>query len=176
MRAVHGRVYDVTPLIAQHPGELVEPMVKAAGSDITHWFDEYGDPRRHQDPLTNINSPYVPQGMFLHVKPMDPRTDIAMEKGEVPWWADTRYQVGWVSRNLIRLRVKNLLAGQEHMIEVPMEETLQQVSPYPVPPAPHRDQSPAPPLPARASLGAGPQTPRPPPPPRTRRSGSGTRS
>lgn len=56
--AVHGRVLDVTKLIKDHPGELVEPLIKAAGCDITHWFDEYGDPRQFFDPVTNLKSPY----------------------------------------------------------------------------------------------------------------------
>src|SRR4051794_3566825 len=34
-----GRVYDLTPLIAQYKGLLVQPILKFAGQDISHWFD-----------------------------------------------------------------------------------------------------------------------------------------
>ena len=33
------QVYDLTPLIQDNYGALCEPIIKAAGSDITHWFD-----------------------------------------------------------------------------------------------------------------------------------------
>ena len=33
------RVYDLTGLIQKNYGVLCEPIIKAAGSDITHWFD-----------------------------------------------------------------------------------------------------------------------------------------
>jgi len=33
-----GGVYDVTELV-QKPGMLAAPMIKAAGTDVTHWFD-----------------------------------------------------------------------------------------------------------------------------------------
>ncbi len=32
-------VYDLTPLIQENYGPLCEPIIKAAGGDITHWFD-----------------------------------------------------------------------------------------------------------------------------------------
>lgn len=71
--------------------------------------------------------PRSPQGLFLHVKPIAPRTDVAIDDQEVPWWRDGTLQVGWVSRRLIRVRVKNVLTSQEHEIEVPSEETLRQI-------------------------------------------------
>ena len=33
------RVYDLTGLIQENYGVLCEPIIKAAGSEITHWFD-----------------------------------------------------------------------------------------------------------------------------------------
>ena len=32
-------VYDLTHLVQNNYGPLCEPIIKAAGSDITHWFD-----------------------------------------------------------------------------------------------------------------------------------------
>ena len=33
------RVYDLTNVIQENYSELCEPIIKAAGTDITHWFD-----------------------------------------------------------------------------------------------------------------------------------------
>jgi cytochrome b involved in lipid metabolism len=33
------KVYDLTLLIQGNYNELCEPIIKAAGTDITHWFD-----------------------------------------------------------------------------------------------------------------------------------------
>ena len=33
------RVYDLTNLVQENYSELCEPIIKAAGTDITHWFD-----------------------------------------------------------------------------------------------------------------------------------------
>lgn len=32
-------VYDLTELIQQNYSPLVDPIIKSAGTDITHWFD-----------------------------------------------------------------------------------------------------------------------------------------
>jgi cytochrome b involved in lipid metabolism len=32
-------VYDITELIQQNYSHLVDPIIKEAGEDITHWFD-----------------------------------------------------------------------------------------------------------------------------------------
>lgn len=68
-----------------------------------------------------------PQGIFLHVKPIVPSNDVPIDPKQIPWWRDGALQVGWVSRNLVRLHLKNVLTGQEHQIEVPAEETLRQI-------------------------------------------------
>ena len=36
-----GHVYDLTNLVAENPGHLVQPIVDAAGTDISHWLDFY---------------------------------------------------------------------------------------------------------------------------------------
>jgi cytochrome b involved in lipid metabolism len=33
-------VYDITELIQKNYSHLVDPIIKNAGTDITHWFDE----------------------------------------------------------------------------------------------------------------------------------------
>merc|ERR1719183_2204971 len=45
-----GNVYDLTPLLAEYSGPLATPIIDAAGTDISHWFDETtGQPKTHID-------------------------------------------------------------------------------------------------------------------------------
>jgi len=37
--SIFHEVYDLTKLIQEHYGYLVDPLIKAAGTDITSWFD-----------------------------------------------------------------------------------------------------------------------------------------
>ena len=73
----HGDIYDITKLISENEGPLVQPLLKHAGSDISHWFDEVdGDVDEtkensetkvinlitHVDAVTNLRRPYTPSG------------------------------------------------------------------------------------------------------------------
>jgi hypothetical protein len=43
-----GRVVDLTKLVQENEGILTQPIVAAAGTDISHWFDpKTGDVRYH---------------------------------------------------------------------------------------------------------------------------------
>merc|ERR1719480_441244 len=54
-----GNVYDLTPLLAEYDGPLAQPIVNAAGSDISHWFDEKTQqPKTHIDPRTGVSEIY----------------------------------------------------------------------------------------------------------------------
>lgn len=80
-----GRVLDLTPLLVvrksrlaksysscltltpsapepqENPGPLAQPIIKAAGTDISHWFDpETCDVKTYVKPETNIRCPYLP--------------------------------------------------------------------------------------------------------------------
>jgi hypothetical protein len=47
--SVFGRVYDLTPLLAEGHGTLADPIIDAAGTDVSHWFDRNsGDVRAQQ--------------------------------------------------------------------------------------------------------------------------------
>lgn len=56
-----GGVYNVTPIVKDN-GILAAPILKAAGTDISHWFDaSTGDVKFYVCPVTNVERPYVPQ-------------------------------------------------------------------------------------------------------------------
>jgi len=123
-----GRVYNLTPLIEQHKGVLVQPILKFAGTDITHWFDEKTkEPKTYIDPVLNVRMPYCPHGRYVHIPPPEPSADWNTDFG-VAWWADTaRYCVGHLSRAKRTIRVVNTLTGQDDRLEVCAEETLNDI-------------------------------------------------
>ena len=125
-----GHVYDLTPVVKdQDTGEkgLVYPLLKCAGTDISHWFDEKtGDIKQYIDPIKNMKTYYVPQGRFVHVPPAEPVADWD-NSFEVPWWKDITLKVGKLSACTRVIRVKNVLTGHEHSMEVPSEESVGQI-------------------------------------------------
>ncbi|KAK9806145.1 hypothetical protein WJX72_003194 [[Myrmecia] bisecta] len=123
-----GGVYDVTDLIQAEDTPAAQPIIDAAGTDVSHWFDaETGDVRMHVDVLTNLNQPYCPQGRFTHVAPAAPAADWDTSFGR-PWWQDPgRWRIGALTSRTRVVRIKNVLTEQEDRMEVPQEETLEEV-------------------------------------------------
>ena len=74
------KVYDLTLLIQENHGNqlnLCEPIIKAAGTDITHWFDPTTkEPKTYIHPETNLKHFYCPDSSlssrFLHIPPIEP--------------------------------------------------------------------------------------------------------
>lgn len=85
MRAA--QVVDLTGLVAANSGNILcKPLIAAAGTDISHWFDaKTSDVRLHVDVLTGLEIPFTPNGRFLHCPPAAPRADFSTDFG-VPWW------------------------------------------------------------------------------------------
>mmetsp|Transcript_22500 Transcript_22500/g.57632 ORF Transcript_22500/g.57632 Transcript_22500/m.57632 type:complete len:228 (-) Transcript_22500:48-731(-) len=122
-----GNVFDLTALIAENEGSLAEPLIQAAGEDISHWFDpETVDVKRHVDPLTQLPCAYTPMGRFIHVPPNEPTNDWSTIIGK-PWWQDHTLRVGALSTKLRCVRIKNVLTSQEETLEVPEEETIVEI-------------------------------------------------
>mmetsp|Transcript_16506 Transcript_16506/g.35887 ORF Transcript_16506/g.35887 Transcript_16506/m.35887 type:complete len:227 (-) Transcript_16506:311-991(-) len=122
-----GGVYDLTKFIKLNEGPLVQPFVRNAGQDISHWFDkETSDIKTHVDPITNIERPHCPEGRFLHIAPNEPTSDWDTSYGS-PWWRDKACQVGLLSMRTRVIRIKNVLTSQEDKLEVPSEETIREI-------------------------------------------------
>ena len=93
--SIFHKVFDLTTLLQDniHLKES-DPLKKAAGQDISHWFDEMTrDPVTYIDPLTNLKQYYHPWGRFLHVPPQGPDSswDISVK---CQWWRDDKYVIG----------------------------------------------------------------------------------
>ena len=69
-------VYDLTQLIQKHYGTETDPIVKAAGTDISHWFDpKTRDPKVLVSPDSGVIQYYTPNGRYLHIPPPMPDAD-----------------------------------------------------------------------------------------------------
>lgn len=122
-----GNVYDLTPLLAEYRGPLAQPIIDAAGTDISLWFDEgTGHPKMHIDPTTSLEEIYCPQGRYIHVPPQGPESTWATNFS-TPWWADKRYFIGRRAGQTRKVTVLNLLTKQKDTLEVPVEETVAEI-------------------------------------------------
>ena len=70
---IYENVYDLTQLVQKNYGPEVEPMVKAAGRDVSHWFDpKTREPKSYVNPQSNVREYYTPNGRYLHIPPALP--------------------------------------------------------------------------------------------------------
>jgi len=124
-----GKVYNLTPLVSLLKDDpLLTPILKNAGKDISNWFDpKTKDLKTQINPATGLESPYTPEGRFLHVPPPFPRADWSMDQYEVPWWKDHHYEIGRLSVKTRKIRVINTLTSEEHVLEVCCEETMKEI-------------------------------------------------
>mmetsp|Transcript_12515 Transcript_12515/g.22095 ORF Transcript_12515/g.22095 Transcript_12515/m.22095 type:complete len:241 (-) Transcript_12515:80-802(-) len=122
-----GSVYDLTPLLAEYTGPLAQPIIEAAGSDISFWFDEATkQPKTHVDPVTGMEEIYCPWGRYVHVPPQGPESGWSTSFG-TPWWEDRRYYIGSRSAQTRKVSIVNLLTKQKNTLEVPIEETVEEI-------------------------------------------------
>merc|ERR1719335_1015237 len=69
---------------------------------------------------------YCPQGRYVHVPPVTPDSNWYNDF-EIPWWRDEKYTVGSLAAATIKIRVLNLLTKQTCDLEVPVEETINEI-------------------------------------------------
>ena len=120
-------VYDLTALIVEYRGPLAEPLIAAAGENISHWFDLGTlNVKTFVHPEYNIRVPYTPMGRFVHVPPSEPVSSWSTNIVN-PWWRNPQYIVGKVSQKARQIRVVNFLTSQEHILKICIEETLMEV-------------------------------------------------
>lgn len=123
---VQGKVLDLSPLmIAKKGNPLCRPLTLNAGTDISHWFDGTGNPKQYVDVESATRKYYLPQGRYLHV-PSDLPEPIDIDFEE-PWWRDPKYIIGHLTTKKRNLRIINTLTHHEEFLEVPAEETLNEI-------------------------------------------------
>jgi hypothetical protein len=122
-----GKVYDLTPLVNEHRGSLVQPILRFSGKDITHWFDARNrQPKTYVHPELCVSVPFCPYGRYVHIPPPRPSASWSTNIG-LPWWNDSKYCVGNLSARKRKLRIVNQLTSTEHLLEVCTEETINEI-------------------------------------------------
>jgi len=122
-----GKVLDLTPLVNGNKDVLAAPIIKFAGQDISHWFnDKTGEVKTFVHPTLHITLPYTPHGRFLHVAPPEPVNNWDTDFG-TPWWDDAKYVKGLLSKRKRNIRVVNNLTGHDHVLDVCAEDTLEDI-------------------------------------------------
>jgi len=123
---IYDQVFDLTELISQHRGLLADPIVKCAGTSISHWFrQDTGDVKTYVDPERNITVPYTPQGRFIHVPPLEPSDNYLIV--DTPWWLDPKYVIGKLTQKKRLIRIANMLTRTEETIHACQEETIKDI-------------------------------------------------
>jgi hypothetical protein len=125
--SIFHKVYDLTKFIQQNRGPLAQPIIEAAGEDISHWFDkETGNVKNKVDDLTNLELPHLPNGRFLHVPPTEPTTVWRTNFG-TPWWKDQKFCIGNLSEKTRTVEIVNILTQQRDLLTVCSEETINEI-------------------------------------------------
>jgi cytochrome b involved in lipid metabolism len=66
-------VYDLTELIQKNYSKLIDPIIKYAGQDITHWFDPMTrEPKQCIIQSTGLQGFFTPDGPYLNIPPEYP--------------------------------------------------------------------------------------------------------
>jgi len=121
-------VYDITKLIQENfTSPLVDPIVSAAGTDITYWFDpKTKEPKTCVDARTGLTTYYLPQGRYLHVPSSEPSSQPDPIFKEA-WWKDKQYCIGHLTKKVRKIKIVNMLTAHEDVLEVPCEETINEI-------------------------------------------------
>ena len=172
--SAHGTVFDLSPLLSAEAGfgTLCDPLIAAAGSDVSHWFDAVAPSPAAQaaraavppllpsasarsvgaasssssptaglsagaqalaglelkwfvDPATGLRAPFCPAGAFVHVPRVAPSTQQEVAELALPWWRNERFVAGRLTSRARRVRVVNSLTSHEHVIEMGVENTIE---------------------------------------------------
>jgi hypothetical protein len=128
--SANGVVINLTDLIKKYKGKhahLTLPLIRVAGTDISHWFDaKTGDLKKCIDTVTGLETYAQPFGRFVHCPTVYPDTSID-NTYDLPWWKDPQYVLGQLTSKSRKLRIVNTLNGHEVTLEVCSEETLNDI-------------------------------------------------
>ncbi len=124
---IFNEVYDLTNLIQNNYSSLIDPIIKEAGKDISHWFNPITkDPKEQIFPGTCIQSYYCPNGIYLNIPPVFP--DSSWDYSFItPWWKDSSLKIGRLTKKVRKIRIINVLSNQDDIIDVCSEETINEI-------------------------------------------------
>ncbi len=125
--SIFNEVYDLTELVQLNYNKLIDPIIKEAGKDISHWFDLVTkDPKEQIIPGTSIQGYYCPNGIYLNIPPQFP--DSSWDYSfTTPWWKNNDLKIGRLTTKTRKIRIINVLSNQDDIIEVCSEETINEI-------------------------------------------------
>lgn len=125
---IFGEVFDLTPLIQINiKSPLCQPLIDFGGKDVSHFFNiSTKEPKTKIDTNTGKRIFYCPNGRYLHIPNPNPDSD-EEPTADIPWWRNRSYVIGKLTQKVRKLRVVNMLTHQEDIIEVPCEETIEEI-------------------------------------------------
>ncbi|XP_022166454.1 cytochrome b5 domain-containing protein 1-like [Myzus persicae] len=129
---IYGSVKNVSGLIEEfgHDGDLVNPILREAGKDVSYWFEKNGlgeiilKTRLH--PETGARVSKLPF-RIPHQPKFEPDVDWEPEIITTPWWADDKYNVGVETVRPINVRVTNPLIKRSATIRICLEDTVRRI-------------------------------------------------
>jgi len=119
-----GKVIDVTNLVRSEHPELMQSIVRAAGSDVSQWFTQTGELKIVYDVKSGLRRYQTPGDLpMLHAPSQNPDAAFDMSFGE-PWWRQEQLVVGTLTKKTRKLRVVNMLLSSSHVIDVCTEQKI----------------------------------------------------
>ncbi len=104
--------------------ELVQSIVSAAGTDVSHWFSKDGELKTVHDLKSGLRRYQTPGDLpLLHAPPPHPVASFDMSFGD-PWWRQEKLVVGTLTQKTRKLRVVNMLMSSSHVIDVCAEQKI----------------------------------------------------
>jgi hypothetical protein len=123
-----GKVIDVTELVRTEDPQLMQSLVSAAGTDISHWFTKDGELKVVYDLKSGLRRYQTPGDLpLLHAPPPHPDAAFDMSFGE-PWWRQKKLVVGNLTQKTRKLRVVNMLLSSSHVIDVCAEQKISDIN------------------------------------------------
>ena len=125
--SIFNEVFDLTNFIQENYSSLMDPLIKSAGSDISHWFDEKTKmPKTCVLEGTSLQCYYTPLGMYPHIPPAYPDADWEYDF-DIPWWKNDNFKIGKLTKKVRKIKIMNTLTEHCDLLEVCEEETINEI-------------------------------------------------
>ena len=120
-------VFNLTKFIQENYSPLMDPIIKAAGTDISHWFDpKTKEPKTCILEGTSLISYYTPNGQFPQIPPPYPDAEWDYDF-DIPWWKNPNFKVGKLTHKVRKLKIMNTLTEHVDLIECCEEEIIWEI-------------------------------------------------
>ena len=125
--SIFNEVFDLTTFIQENYSSLMDPLIKSAGTDISHWFDEKTKmPKTCVLEGTSLQCYFTPLGLYRHIPQAYPDADWEYDF-DIPWWKNDNFKIGKLTKKVRKIKIMNTLTEHCDLIEVCEEETINEI-------------------------------------------------